>query len=156
MDIKLFRKEVMEHRAERLHGEVNLAIPVQWQAIGYLLLTMLMVALIFMFSSSYARVETVSGVIVPDKGIVIALPTRPGLVTQLLVEEGQAVEQGAGFFHRNRCAAKFAAVACAHMSAQLHHHRLLAITNAKNGQAAVEYALRCTRGIGVRGGGWAT
>lgn len=95
MDIKLFRKEVMEHRADRLHGEVNLAIPVRWQAIGYLLLTMLMVALIFMFSSSYARVETVPGVIVPDKGIVIALPTRPGIVTQLLVEEGQAVEQGA-------------------------------------------------------------
>ena len=68
----------------------------------------------------------------------------------------KAVEQGAGFFHRNRCAAKFAAVACADTSAQLHHHRLLAITNAKNGQAAVEYALRCTRGIAVRGGGWAT
>jgi membrane fusion protein len=85
----------MEHRADRLHGEVNLAIPVRWQAIGYLLLAMLIVALIFMFSSSYARVETVSGLIVPDKGIAVAVPTRPGIVSQLLVKEGQAVEHGA-------------------------------------------------------------
>jgi membrane fusion protein len=89
----------MEHRADRLHGDVNLAIPVRWQAIGYLLLAMLIVALIFMFSSSYARVETVSGLIVPDKGIAVAVPTRPGIVTQLLVKEGQAVEQGASLAH---------------------------------------------------------
>lgn len=84
----------MEHRADKLFGDVNLAIPLRWQAIGYLLLAILMVTLIFLFSSSYARVETVSGLIVPDKGIAIAVPTRPGIVSQLLVKEGQAVEQG--------------------------------------------------------------
>jgi len=36
-----------------------------------------------------------NGLIVPDKGIAVAVPTRPGIVTQLLVKEGQAVEQGA-------------------------------------------------------------
>ncbi len=89
----------MEHRADRLHGDINLAIPVRWQAIGYLLLATLIVALIFMFSSSYSRVETVSGLIVPDKGIAVAVPTRPGIVSQLLVKEGQAVEQGAALAH---------------------------------------------------------
>jgi membrane fusion protein len=97
--IQLFRKEVMEYRADRLHGEVNLAIPVRWQAIGYVLLAALIVALIFMFSSSYSRVETVSGLIVPDKGIAVAVPTRPGIVSQLLVKEGQVVEQGASLAH---------------------------------------------------------
>lgn len=91
---RLFRQEVMEHRADKLFGDVNLAIPLRWQAIGYLLLAILVVTLIFLFSSSYARVETVSGLIVPDKGIAIAVPTRPGIVSQLLVKEGQAVEQG--------------------------------------------------------------
>lgn len=91
---RLFRQEVMEHRADKLFGNVNLAIPLRWQAIGYLLLAILVVTLIFLFSSSYARVETVSGLIVPDKGIAIAVPTRPGIVSQLLVKEGQAVEQG--------------------------------------------------------------
>jgi membrane fusion protein len=91
---QLFRKEVMEHRADKLHGDVNLAMPVRWQAIGYLLLAILFVTLLFLFSSSYARVETVPGLIVPDKGIAIAVPTRPGIVSQLLVKEGQAVEQG--------------------------------------------------------------
>lgn len=92
---QLFRKEAIEHRADRLHGEINLAIPIRWQAMGYLLLAILMIALIFMFSASYARVETVPGLIVPDKGIAVAIPTRPGIVSQLLVKEGQAVEQGA-------------------------------------------------------------
>jgi membrane fusion protein len=92
---QLFRKEVIEHRADRLHGEVNLATPIRWQVVGYLLLATLIIALIFMFSANYARVETVPGLIVPDKGIAIAVPTRPGIVSQLLVKEGQVVEQGA-------------------------------------------------------------
>lgn len=91
----LFRAEVLEHRAERLHGDVSLAIPFGWQAVGYLLLSILVTALIFLVSASYSRVETVAGQIVPDKGIAVAVPTRPGVLSQLLVKEGQAIIEGA-------------------------------------------------------------
>ncbi len=66
----------------------------------------------------------------------------------------KAVEQGARLLHLDKGTAKFAAIAFADMAAQLHHHRLLAIANAKNGKAAVEHALRRARGSGVRGGRW--
>ena len=91
----LFRTEVLENRAERLHGDVSLAIPLGWQALGYLLLSILLTTLIFLVSASYSRVETVAGQIVPDKGIAVAVPTRSGVLSQLLVKEGQTINEGA-------------------------------------------------------------
>src|SRR5687767_11355358 len=31
----LFRQEVLEQRADRLHGDVSIAVPISWQIIGY-------------------------------------------------------------------------------------------------------------------------
>jgi len=90
----LFRKEVLEHRGERLHGDVHLAVPLSWQLIGYLLLAALAVALIFLATASYSRVETVAGAIVLDKGVAPIVPSRPGVVTNLSVREGQRVAAG--------------------------------------------------------------
>lgn len=91
---QLFRKEAIEHRVDRLHGDINLALPIGWQVIGYLFLAALIVAIIFLASASYAKIETVPGVIIPDKGVAIAVPTRPGVLTALMVSEGQKVEAG--------------------------------------------------------------
>jgi len=90
----LFRKEALQHRTERLHGEVNLAVPVAWQAIGYLLLAALAAALIFLATASYSRIETATGAIVLDRGVAAIVPSRPGIVADLLVREGQRVDQG--------------------------------------------------------------
>lgn len=90
----LFRKEVGEHHAERLHGDVSIAIPISWQLIGYTLLATLVAALVFLFSASYSRVEAVSGAIVLDKGVASIVPSRKGIVTALQVREGQIVRVG--------------------------------------------------------------
>lgn len=90
----LFRKEVGEHRAERLHGDVSIAVPISWQLIGYTLLAALAAALVFLFSASYSRVEAVSGAIVLDKGVASIVPSRKGIVTVLQVREGQKVKAG--------------------------------------------------------------
>lgn len=95
MDKPLFRKEVLERRRNVLHGDINLAMPMSWQAIGYLLLFALVVALIFLASASYARVETVSGAIVLDKGVVPIVPSRPGILVALSVREGDRIRAGA-------------------------------------------------------------
>jgi membrane fusion protein len=97
MDIpsaRLFRQEVLRHRADRLHGEVSIDIPVSWQLIGFTLLAALIVCLIFLFSASYARVETVAGAIVLDRGVASIVPTRPGTVATLAAREGQKVARG--------------------------------------------------------------
>lgn len=90
----LFRKEVLEHRADRLQGDVSLAVPVSWQIIGFLLLTALVVALVFLGTASYSRAETVAGAIVLDRGIASIVPSRPGIVADLPAREGQRVAAG--------------------------------------------------------------
>lgn len=90
----LFRKEVLEHRADRLHGDVSIAVPISWQVIGYTLLAALVAALVFLFTASYSRVETVTGAVVLDKGVAAILPSRPGVVAELPAREGQRVRAG--------------------------------------------------------------
>lgn len=92
---QLFRKEALEHRGDRLHGDVNLAVPVGWQLIGFALLAALVAALLFLSFASYSRVENVDGAIVLDRGIASIVPTRPGIVMTLDAREGQRVETGA-------------------------------------------------------------
>jgi membrane fusion protein len=91
----LFRKEVLERRVDRLHGDVNLAVPISWQLIGFSLLAALVAALIFLTLASYSRVENVGGAIVLDRGITSIVPTRAGIVTALNAREGQQVRAGA-------------------------------------------------------------
>nr|WP_294851676.1 HlyD family efflux transporter periplasmic adaptor subunit [uncultured Sphingomonas sp.] len=91
----LFRKEVLEEKADRLTGEVQVAVPIPWQAIGYLLFGSIAAALIFLALGSYARIETVTGSIVPDAGVSLVLPTRTGTISEISVRDGQYVEKGA-------------------------------------------------------------
>jgi membrane fusion protein len=91
---RLFRQEVLEHRADRLHGEVSIAIPISWQIIGFTLLAALATALVFLFSASYARIETVSGAVVLDRGVASIVPSRPGIVADIPAREGQHVRPG--------------------------------------------------------------
>jgi len=92
---KLFREEVLQRRANRLHGEVRIDIPVSWQLIGFTFLAALAVTLIFLFSADYSRVETVSGAIVLDQGVASIMPGRSGTIASLDAREGQKVAKGA-------------------------------------------------------------
>jgi membrane fusion protein len=91
----LFRREALDHRRDRLHGEVSIAVPISWQLIGYAFLAALVAAAFFLATASYARVETVGGAIVLDRGVAAILPTRTGIVDALPVSDGQRVAAGA-------------------------------------------------------------
>lgn len=90
----MFREEVLRARGDRLHGTVGLATPLAWQAIGLLLLVALIATIAFMTTASYARVETVAGTVTLDKGVATIMPSRPGVVAELKVAEGQRVRAG--------------------------------------------------------------
>ncbi len=90
----LFRTEVLNQKKDRLSGEVSIAVPMPWQAIGYLLFGSVVVALIFLSLATYSRVETVTGTVVPDRGVAAIIPTRAGTVTEVMVEDGDRVEEG--------------------------------------------------------------
>lgn len=85
----LFRHEVLRSRGDRLHGNVSLATPPAWQAIGFLLLLALVVVVGFLATATYARVETVTGSVTLDKGVATVMPSRAGVVAALHVREGQ-------------------------------------------------------------------
>jgi len=92
---QLFRSEVFQQKKDRLSGSVSIAVPLSWQAIGYLIFGGLIVAITFLSLATYSRVETVTGAIVPDKGVAAIIPTRPGTITEVLVEDGEQVSKGA-------------------------------------------------------------
>lgn len=93
-DSSLFRKEVLEHRAERLHGDISLAVPTSWHVIGFTILAALIAAFVFLALAGYSRTETVSGAIVLDRGLAPILPSRRGNVAALAVRDGQQVRAG--------------------------------------------------------------
>lgn len=94
-DLPLFRKEALEHRADRLQGDVHVAVPVSWQVIGYTLLAALVASFLFLAFASYARVETAPGAIILDRGVAPVVATRPGVVMAVNVRETQRVAAGA-------------------------------------------------------------
>src|SRR6187551_959138 len=90
----LFRREALSSRGLRLHGDISLTQPLSWQLIGYLLFASFVVALIFLATASYSRVETVPGAVVLDKGVVSIVPSRAGIVAEVAVREGTPVTVG--------------------------------------------------------------
>lgn len=90
----LFREEALRYRVDRLHGNVSIATPLAWQAIGFLLLSALVTSVVFLSSASYSRVAIVPGAVTLDKGVATVVPTRAGLVQNIMVSEGDRVRSG--------------------------------------------------------------
>lgn len=91
----LFRSEAINHHVDRLSGDVIISVPVKWQSIGFVIFGGVAVTFAFLSLASYSRVETVTGIITPDKGVSATLPTRSGIITELAVRSGQVVPAGA-------------------------------------------------------------
>ncbi len=91
----LFRKEIIAARNQRLTGDVSLAIPLGWHVVGMLLIAIVTVALVFLATAKYSRVETVAGEIVSDVGVATIVANRAGVLTRLTVRDGDTVDLGA-------------------------------------------------------------
>jgi membrane fusion protein len=90
----MFRQEVLDHRRNRLMGEVVIAIPPSWQMIGLLFFVLVFAVSTFLATATYSRTESVPGVVMPDRGVAVVVPTRPGVVAGLKVAEGAVVKRG--------------------------------------------------------------
>ncbi|MEQ1640453.1 MAG: HlyD family efflux transporter periplasmic adaptor subunit [Novosphingobium sp.] len=91
----MFRAEIIDYRKDRLSGDISVAVPVSWQGIGFLTFVGIAASLAFLSLASYSRTETVSGIITPDTGASIILPTRVGVIAGLAIQDGQSVIAGA-------------------------------------------------------------
>ncbi len=90
----LFRTEVVEANQNRLHGEVVFSQPLSTKLFAGALFAVLAIAAIWISIGSYARIETVRGILVTDMPSAKVVATQPGVVVALNVDEGQVVKQG--------------------------------------------------------------
>lgn len=91
----LFRKEVMENKQHRLEGAVSLVQPPVFKTLTILIVTVVVVSLCFLSVGKYTRKERVSGVIEPNTGILKLKASQTGIVSEILVKEGEYVSKGA-------------------------------------------------------------
>ena len=90
----LFRKEALEHARDRLYGEINLAAPLSWQIVGYVLLSGLMVATGFLAAGSYSKTEQVYGEIAPKAGMITIIAPRSGVISRVFAADNNTIQAG--------------------------------------------------------------
>lgn len=91
---ELFRREAVRHATRRLEGEVLLATPLSVKTLGLFLAVIIFTALAFLFNASYARKAAISGLLVPDQGMVRAASQTAGSLQSIMVKEGDIVAVG--------------------------------------------------------------
>lgn len=90
----LFRQQAVDSQSQRLVGAVSLAQPLSIKLTVALIALVVFFVLLFLFNAEYARKETVSGFLRPDKGVIKSYSKRQGTISRVLVEEGQKVSKG--------------------------------------------------------------
>jgi membrane fusion protein len=90
----LFRGEAVRHATRRLEGEVILATPLSVKTLGLSLAVVIFGVLLFLFNASYARKATITGLLVPDQGMVRAVSQGGGSLQSIMVKEGDVVAAG--------------------------------------------------------------
>jgi len=90
---ELFRREAIERTRRRLDGEVLLAVPLSSSIFGLLAVAVVIGALIFAASATYARKETVQGWVTPPGGLIRVQARQGGVAVD--VSAPGAVRSGA-------------------------------------------------------------
>ena len=94
MGDNLFRPEVIEAQSRRLYGDVILQRPIGTRLMTWVIVIIVGLAVAWVAIGKYARVETARGILVPVGGSSKIYPLHPGIVTELLVKDGQQVRAG--------------------------------------------------------------
>lgn len=94
----LFRIEAVDHQRQRFHGTVVLARPWSFGAITALLTALVAALLLFAWKAGFTRKEIVSGIVVPDRGVIRLVAPQAGRVQEVKVVAGQAVKAGDPLF----------------------------------------------------------
>jgi membrane fusion protein len=90
----LFRPEAIAHNTRRLAGEVLLAAPLPATLVGFVLAAAVLSAATFACFATYARTASLSGWVIPDRGLIRAAAPAAGLIQKVLVSEGDIVPEG--------------------------------------------------------------
>jgi membrane fusion protein len=96
---QLFRQEAVAfQRGQHDFGEIALLQPVSTKVLGWLLIAVVTIAIVFLCFAQFSRKQTVTGYLAPAAGTMKVFPTREGAVTGLFVRLGQQVRSGEPLF----------------------------------------------------------
>ena len=90
----LFRPEAVARQQQRLQGEVSLTRPPALVWLTWLIAAIALISLVFLISGDYQRKQTAVGLLQPEQGVVRLHANSAGVVSKLLVKEGELVVQG--------------------------------------------------------------
>ncbi|HYA66271.1 MAG TPA: biotin/lipoyl-binding protein, partial [Burkholderiaceae bacterium] len=90
----LFRQEAIDAQREKLLGEVSKARPVPMWVFTLLAAVIAAALIVFVFVGEYTRRERVDGYLEPDVGTARVSAPEAGVVTDLVVKEGEEIAQG--------------------------------------------------------------
>jgi membrane fusion protein len=94
MTTSLFRQEAIDAHRAKIWGEVTLSLPLSLTAITLFLVLCTGSVVVFASTASYARKVHVLGFLATRLGVANIMASRPGIVTDVNVNEGQFVEAG--------------------------------------------------------------
>ncbi|OFY62574.1 MAG: hypothetical protein A3H98_03990 [Bacteroidetes bacterium RIFCSPLOWO2_02_FULL_36_8] len=87
----LFRSQVVKRQTNRLHGDILILPRISHTVILGLLLLWLVIAVMWLATSTYARKETIFGWLEPSEGVTKIYAKDTGVIKQVLVREGDTV-----------------------------------------------------------------
>lgn len=90
----LFRKEVLKNKLHRLEGAISLVQPPIFHKLTLLILSIIIITVFFLAMGKYTRKERVSGVIEPSLGLLRLQAPQNGVISEVLVKEGEFVQSG--------------------------------------------------------------
>lgn len=96
MSSDLFREEALEYQSasNSCFGKPTGVMPPAWSRITLLLALFMAVLIVFLLSVDFARKETVRGKLRVDGAEARIYALEPGLITKVMVEDGQLVQAG--------------------------------------------------------------
>jgi membrane fusion protein len=94
MKKSLFREEALRASQGKWLGDILLTSPLNVRTIVWCAALFFIVCMLMLYFASYTRRGVVTGVLVPEGGVIKVYAYQPGLVTRCMVSEGEAVEKG--------------------------------------------------------------
>lgn len=94
MQEDLFRRAAVENQARRLHGDIVLQSSISSKLLTLAIVTITGLAIVWVVLARYARTEAAKGIIVPVAGLSKIYAIRPGVISSLMVKEGDLVKAG--------------------------------------------------------------
>lgn len=94
MKSELFRKAAIDAKSRRLHGEVILQQTFSTRALTGVIMIIVALSGVWLATGKFARTEPAKGILVPIDGASKVYAMRPGIVSGLMVKDGDVVKAG--------------------------------------------------------------